>query len=218
MKPFILCAVALAMVVTSGYCEATSIYSFKGEVSNLFYDGAGIIATEGFEIGDRVHAKFNVDFERDGYFILNNGETVIPESPPLTNSPFWYFYASLISGTLLPEINGGFNNRPEHIKEYNIGYYNSGPAGNRGALKGGTGDSNFIILKESYLDAGVENWVIGEDLKGIIVGWSDKNWSIMWADMTLVGIQSDSVPEPSTLLLLGSGLIGLAGIRRKFKN
>lgn len=32
------------------------------------------------------------------------------------------------------------------------------------------------------------------------------------------GNRSTTIPEPTTMLLLGSGLIGLAGLRRKFKN
>jgi len=89
----------------------------------------------------------------------------------------------------MPVMNGGFFNGPTDIKEYHIGYLNSGPVDNTGALQGGTGNSYFTILKESYTDASVQGWVIGEHLKGIIVAWSDKDWSIMWADMILTDIQ-----------------------------
>ena len=107
----------------------------------------------------------------------------------MTNNTFWYFYSSLLEGTRLPEVNGGMHNDPEDINEYHIGYNNSGPTGNRGVLRGGISDSSISIIKESDLDADVQNWVVGEKLKGVIVGYSDTDSSIIWADLELKEIK-----------------------------
>jgi hypothetical protein len=182
------------MIPGAGFCEG-KIYSFEGNVSELFYDGAGIIAQEGYKVGDPVHAMFYVDFERDGYFLMNNGEVYIPENPPLGNNLYWYFYASLMDGTLLPERNGGLFNGPEDIREYHTGFFNSSPLGNRGVLRGGTANSDFSIYKDSFLDTRVETWVAGEELEGIITASSDTGQSVMWADMKLTRIEGAELPD-----------------------
>jgi hypothetical protein len=47
-------------------------------------------------------------------------------------------------------------------------------------------------------------------------GWlgSGIDW-MLYGNLNDVEIRIDPVPEPATMLLLGSGLIGLAGYRRK---
>jgi hypothetical protein len=46
---------------------------------------------------------------------------------------------------------------------------------------------------------------------------SISNNSILWDNLTIGGDQGSPVPEPATLMLLGAGLLGLAGVRRKVR-
>ncbi len=143
----------------------------------------------GYTIGDPVTAKFIVDFKGDGYLIMNDGQKLIPQDPPVTNDPHSYFFSVRISGFLMPVINGGYYNAPTNIKEYQVGYDSSGPMNNLSILQGGSDNSGVSIVKEGIFDTTVQNWIIGEHFVGIYVGSSNTGPSIMGADMILTNIQ-----------------------------
>jgi hypothetical protein len=171
-------------------------YEFSGKVSTLFYDGGGVIAATGVKVGDPVTVTFDVNFDTKGYIRLNNGKLDAFELPEgwMTNAPSWYFYANLVGGTRLPAINGGFNNSPSDWAEYHFGVCTSYPnSPSDGRLEGGTGNSYVTVSKSSYLDPRVQTWTVGDKVKGVFVGYSDTDWSIYWADLTVDSITA--IPE-----------------------
>lgn len=202
MKAYIL-STCLFLQASIGFGQG-SLYTFSGTVSSLFYDGGGTLAAHNVAIGDPVSASYVVDFGARGFYLLNDGSVDVPSDPPLGNLHTTYFYCRWASGTLLPEINAGSNNRPQDIAEYFTGWNQSSPLGNEGLLQGGTGDSNFSVRRSSFnSDSQVQEWQVGTEVRGVIVAWSDQDWSIAWADMRLDSITA--VPEPSVIPLFSIG-------------
>jgi len=177
------------------------LYSLSGSVSRLYYDGGGILAAQNVTVGEPTSVSFIVDFGAPGYYLLNDGTVQVAADPPTSSIFSEYFYCALASGTLLPDANGGFNNRPQDVAEYFTGWNRSDSTGNEGLLWGGSGNSYFSVYKDSNLqDCFVQNWQVGTEVQGSIIAFSDSDWSIAWTDMTLESITI--VPEPSTSLLL----------------
>ena len=191
------------------------LYSFSGNISSLYYDGGGILAAQNVAVGDPLSVSYIVDFGAPGYYLLYNGTMEFPADPPLGNVYTEYFYCHLASGTLLPDSNGGFNNGPQDVREYFTGWNRSNPTGNQGLLWGGSGNSDFSVYKDSnLLDSNVQNWQAGTEVQGTIVAWSDKDWSIAWADMRLDSITVAPEPSVNVLLLICGGTWYLWSRRR----
>jgi hypothetical protein len=81
------------------------------------------------------------------------------------------------------------------------------------------GDFDFVVdpVSGALVDAGIWNALVPTYIIAhaeVLSGWTG-NWN---CDFTLDKVKGDkapAVPEPATMLLLGAGLIGLAGIGRK---
>jgi hypothetical protein len=203
---------ALLLPSGTGFGQST-LYSFSGRVAGIHSDGAGTIAGLGWAVGDPVSVSFEVDFGMPGTVRLNDESVEVLAPYVWDEGRIDYFSARMVSGTLLPEVNGGMYNDPENASENLAGWNRADWQGNRGVLYGGSQDSHFRVERFDPWPGGmrdwqVQQWQVGTLVQGFITGFGELDYSMMQADMRLDSIVV--VPEPGvTWLLLLGGLAWL---------
>ncbi len=201
-----LLVVMAALFVMSGKAQAvTMYYTFEGTVTGAS-DAAGAVDNAGLSVGSTVTYTFLVDLDADGAITLNNGADF-----NYTDSAYADFlYSDYVSGDALEQIDGGIYDSGYSIAEYNLGYELSDV--DFGYLIGNSQDD--LLLLYSYL--GVSDWAEGDTIYGYNYAFdSNGAFSYLYANLTLTDISPVSVPEPSTLLLFGAGMLGLIAFRRR---
>ena len=196
--------------IMSGKAQAVPMYyTFDGTVYNIIGTAPEIANDQGFFIGDSVTYTFIIDFDANAAITYNSGTVFTYLDTASTD----YFYTDYVSGDALVEVDGGYYNQGYYPAEYKYGY-DCLDRICRDLWANSTDD-----LLQINSNSAISDWVPGGDATMYGINWaydSTSAYSLLYADLTLTSISPvNAVPEPSTLLLLGSGMLGLIAYRRR---
>lgn len=200
-------------------------YTFEGTVTRLS-DGYSAFPED---IGDIVKYVFLIDSDRQGTTLYSDGTTFEYEDSTSGYDYSDYFYAEYIGGSAPPVkdfIQYSFKNMYGEATTHDTGTRKS----NWGYFLG-TDEVNYIRISWGTEDgpASISSWSIGKEFGASNVTYfydiDRVGASGLQSDVTLTSISEmnpfsniNPVPEPASIILLGSGLIGLAGVRKKKLN
>lgn len=147
--------------------------------------------------------------------------TSLPSNDKITE---WYFNVSL-PGLLLQDFAQVTSPANVAANSVTVSYDNLSPENkvnfdilftfpNSGSTFG-TGDTSIYTVTHTGLDAA--DFISLSQGGGKGPYYSAIKQGLYWGTTTYTDPPTSPIPEPSVLLFLGSGLIGLVGLRRKFK-